>query len=115
MEQRDVIDEKRVQAYLELDGVHCPYCGSQNIESGHFDSEGKCQEVECHNLKHPPSCKLCVSSVRPCTNTRFDFVKPPMPAYQRRRVRGLTACSAARPLPRQIESLQPKLIPRLRV
>ncbi len=44
----DIIDEKRVQAYLEDDGTLCPYCGSQNIENGHFDSEGKCQQVECH-------------------------------------------------------------------
>jgi hypothetical protein len=48
MEQKEIIDDKRAQAYLDLDGICCPYCGSQNIENGHFDSEGKCQQVECH-------------------------------------------------------------------
>jgi hypothetical protein len=48
MDQKDVIDEKRVQAYLDLNGICCPYCGSQNIEGGYFDNEGKCQQVECH-------------------------------------------------------------------
>jgi DNA-directed RNA polymerase subunit RPC12/RpoP len=47
-EDKYVIDEKRAAAYVQSEGVRCPYCGSYNIEGGHFNSEGQCQQITCH-------------------------------------------------------------------
>jgi len=49
-----MITKKQIEAYLK-DSVHCPFCGSENIEAGQFDvSEGDksaWQNVWCNDCK----------------------------------------------------------------
>jgi len=51
MEEKFVVDEQRAEEYIHGDGVHCPYCGSTNIEGGHFDSANARQSVWCHECR----------------------------------------------------------------
>ena len=38
-----------VDEYINSDGTACPFCGSLNIEAGHFDAEGVSQPVRCED------------------------------------------------------------------
>jgi hypothetical protein len=48
------MDQDARQSYLESEGTHCPFCDSENIESGEVHLEGdyfvalvECQESHC--------------------------------------------------------------------
>ena len=42
------LTQEQIQDYPKYAGVHCPYCGESDIESGSFDGEGFFQRVACH-------------------------------------------------------------------
>ena len=48
MAAKRITDEAR-KKYLEVDSRSCPFCGSDQIEGGSYDSEGSCiyQKIGC--------------------------------------------------------------------
>ena len=46
-----MISNDAKQSYLESEGRHCPYCNSQNIDSGlvHLEGDGFEADVSCND------------------------------------------------------------------